>query len=718
MPAPRTLSTLLGCALLIADGAHAGEAAAPMQLGPVLNEAMRFVPGAKKSGKGATDAPADTAIRGITVDLGGAAICYDADLMRPAGAWTGGFIGWKKVYKDRWLAPAEGAQGVFATPALLGAAAQGATLADPRPKPWGPAPASAVKYRGRYLHGKQVVLSYTVGETQVLESPALIDGAIVRRLTVAPGAALTLMVAGGVQQASGAGTWSTAGGGIVAAVAPAGGATLRLEKDLLVLDVPKAAAPLHLSLAIASGGGAAGVAKAVAAAPEDLARLTRGGPGRWGKPLETAGKPGTDEGAFAVDAITAPMQNPWNSPMRFTGLDFFADGRAALCTWDGDVVVVSGIDATLAKLGWQRFATGLYMPCGLKIVKDQVYVACKDGIARLADLDGDGEADWYENFSGEHAIAYSGHQWAMNLETDKAGNFYYTMGGHRGVNDGLGHACTTLRVDRDGRNLEVFAGGYREVNGMSIGPDDTVIGADNPGGPGETPIDILRRGGTYGYLRDFAKTPPLLWLPRKVDRSAGSQAWVPASGWGPIPTGGFIHSSYGNCTIFAVSMDRGGAVPQGLAWRFPTARFTFASGAFRPRFHPKDGQLYIAGLRGWDTNGATEGCFDRVRATGRPGCLPVGYTVTKTGLRLALSSPADASVGDSANWTLQSVPQTRKDDRKGPLAAKVALSADRRTLDIAIDGFAPLECIELIAKVKDGGADATWEMWATVNAIP
>lgn len=45
--------------------------------------------------------------------------------------------------------------------------------------------------------------------------------------------------------------------------------------------------------------------------------------------------------------------------------------------------VVSGIDEKLERVTWRRFASGLYQPLGLKIVKGEIFVTCRDGIWRL-----------------------------------------------------------------------------------------------------------------------------------------------------------------------------------------------------------------------------------------------------------------------------------------------------------------------------------------------
>src|SRR6185369_5512256 len=137
----------------------------------------------------------------------------------------------------------------------------------------------------------------------------------------------------------------------------------------------------------------------IAVGGEPPAALTKGGPARWEQVLTTQGTLGTEDGPYAVDTLTAPEDNPWHSWLRFGGFDFFADGTsAAICTWSGDVWIVKGIDGALGKLTWKRFATGLYQPLGLKIVDGTIYCTCRDRIVRLHDLDGDGEADFYESF--------------------------------------------------------------------------------------------------------------------------------------------------------------------------------------------------------------------------------------------------------------------------------------------------------------------------------
>ena len=80
--------------------------------------------------------------------------------------------------------------------------------------------------------------------------------------------------------------------------------------------------------------------------------------------------------------------------MRIGGFDFFSDSsKAAVCTWDGDVWVVSGIDEKLENLTWKRIAAGGHETLGLTIVDDMIYTVADDQITRYHDLNGDGEID-------------------------------------------------------------------------------------------------------------------------------------------------------------------------------------------------------------------------------------------------------------------------------------------------------------------------------------
>src|SRR5207249_599403 len=132
------------------------------------------------------------------------------------------------------------------------------------------------------------------------------------------------------------------------------------------------------------------------------------------------------------------------------------------------------------KVQWKRFAAGLFEPLGVKIVEDQVYVLCRDQLLRLHDLNHDSEADFYECFNNDTWVSPSYHAFAFDLQTDRAGNFYYTRCGQR-VDPALPLNGGMVKVSRDGARAELVATGLRAANGMALGPNDEIVCGDNQG---------------------------------------------------------------------------------------------------------------------------------------------------------------------------------------------------------------------------------------------
>ena len=221
------------------------------------------------------------------------------------------------------------------------------------------------------------------------------------------------------------------------------------------LEIPAGERPLQFQVLSTEGEGLAAAAAGIS--PIDLPSLTHGGPARWPEVLTTRAAVGGDAEAFAVDVLTHPTDNPWKCQMRFTGLDFFDDGdRLAVCGWDGDVWIVSGLTHP-QELKWRRVASGLFQPLGLKIVRGRIFVACRDQIAALQDLNGDGEADFYECFNSDHQVTEHFHEFAMGLQTDEEGNFYYAKSARHALPALVPHHGTLLKVDKDGAGTQVLA---------------------------------------------------------------------------------------------------------------------------------------------------------------------------------------------------------------------------------------------------------------------
>lgn len=728
------------------------------------------------------------ALKGVAIKLdhGNAGISFDTELMRMADAWTGGYL---KIVGERTTGGHPEIIGTSQVWTAVGPGwAKGDSFKDPRPvpkenrkgKPAGPLPRDWAKFKGLYRNGDDVVLSYTVGDAEILELPGLAERSGTRHFTRTfevskTKTPLTLLVCENAQaigsiaaSASSESTNRTGDAGSNLAIlslprsegpsidcvaaslvgAPKDATFEIAEKGRVLLHLPALPKGARFQLALYSGArsGLAAFQDAVRQAPKlpELKSLCKGGPARWGEPLKVAGKLGTGNGAYLVDTITIPEENPFKSWIRCSGVDFFSDGRAALCSLSGDVWIISGLDARLDRVTWQRFATGLYQPLGLRIVKDQVYVTCRDELVRLHDLNRDGEADFYECFNNDITITDHYHEFVLDLQSDTDGNFYFAKGGNLGEAE-LPHHGTLLKVPKDGSKLEILATGLRAPNGLGVGPKNQVTVADNEGNwVPSSRVNLIRKGGFYGHVfnahMDHPPTNydlPLFWLPHSydVDNSSGGQVWVSSDKWGPF-RGHMLHTSYGACLLFHVMQEEVDGVSQAAACKFP---LSFDSGIMRGRFHPKDGQLYVCGLNVWQSASRTgankRGIFQRVRYTGRAVQMPYEFHVRKNALEITFTMPLDpASASDPQNYSIEEwnykwtsnygSPEFKvsSPDEKGhdPVEIKaIRLSSDRKTVTLEVGELKPV--MQMKTKYNIAAADGTalrQEIFNTINRVP
>lgn len=647
---------------------------------------------------------------------------FDHDTMRVAGAWSGeGFIDWDGInFNGRHAVHPHSAGKVdFVNPSGPGwANPETGSFDDLRlrgrdGRPYGPLPRSWAQWKGMYHYGNQVIFSYTVGAAQILEMPAyeLLDADQVvytRTLNVGKsGQDLVLRVA--------------PEGTAVALVGA--GAVLEKKHGSVLLRIPAGATPLALKLLISNAPSESlqGVAK-TSPPPASLAPFIRGGPARWPEVLKTQPLIGSDAQPFAIDVLTHPSNNPWSCQMRMTGFDFFADGsRAAVCTWDGDVWLVRGIDDLSKRLSWQRIASGLFQPLGLKIVRDQVYVSCRDQIVILRDLNGDGETDFYECFNNDHQVTEHFHEFAMGLQTDADGSFYYSKGACHALKAVVPQHGTLLKVSKDGASTEILATGFRAPNGVCVNPDGTFFLTDQEGfWVPKNRVDLVERGGFYGNMwgyhdvtdsSDAAMKQPLCWITNSFDRSPSEPLWVTSDRWGPLK-GLLLNFSYGYGKVYVVPYEKVGGQVQGGMCQLPLPQFP--TGVMRGRFHPGNGQLYCCGMFAWAGDQTQPGGIYRVRYTGKPVYLPVSLSARKSGVTIRFTGALDPVAASDPKhyavrtWSLKRTEQygSKHYDQKRVNVTAAHVSADGQSVELEIADLKPTWCMEIKYNIRaaDGAA--------------
>jgi hypothetical protein len=647
-------------ALFLSVGLLFGQAKKPAKkatvAAPVVEASGQWILGTVGVGKQKDGSIDSTGLKGLAIrigDDGKKGIAFDLDLCRPIGAWSGKFTTEMNLM-SRGDYPTAMGETIFVTGDFAGyMSGADASALSPR-KGFGPLPVDQVRFKGFHNAGRSVVVRWEISGVTIDETAEVVTANevqfVVRTLEVAPSAKGVTVMLGKLADAArivtlGASKVDQLDGHTVA----------RIDGSKDVTTVRIAYLPSGVPL------------------PEFFdtelpSKLLKVAKTLWPETVETVGKLSEKVGEpYVVDDVKLPMINPWKAPMFTSAFDFLPDGRAVISTFHGDVFIASGIDDKLEKVTWRRFASGLYHALGLKVVNGEIYVTCRDGLWKLRDTNGDGECDTYEAFNFDLMVTKNFHEFTFDLQTDPAGNFYIikagpVRNGGRGFDEICDHHGALLKISPDGKKSELFASGFRAPNGIGISPTGQLTSGDNEGT--WTPmcrLNWIKQGGFYGVV-DLAHraTPPtdhdrpLCWFPKQVDNSSGGQVWVTSDKFGPWKDR-LLHLSYGTCSMY-------GVLPQEVTFNGQpqmqggVARFNvdFASGAMRARFNPQDGQLYVTGLRGWQTTATQNGCFQRVRYTGAATRMPLALAATKKGIKLDFTCEIDAlAAAEAGNWNIE-----------------------------------------------------------------
>jgi len=695
---------------------------------PLVEATGRWIMGTIGVGRGADGTIEATAYKGVAIRLGEggpASIAYDLRLGRALGGWSGQFTTEMNLMSRGEYPTAMGPH-YFITGEVAGYAVGEDASSLPVAPGYAALPPSAFKVRSfEPKDGDGALVFATSSGDRVTERPSTLEHnearLIIRHVSAstAKGVTITLCRASDAARVGvrGPGKADTIDGHAVWRV-PAGQAEVEIA-----YAPPLASKPEGWP------------------SPESKVRKGR----EWNADVTTVGElSSSKDAAYVLDRIRLPEENPWKSPMFTSALDFLPDGSAAVSTFHGDVWIASGIDEALQKVTWRRHAAGLYHPLGLKVVKGQVLVTCRDGVWRLVDRDGDGEADVYEAFNLDLMVTKNFHEFVFDLQEDASGNLYFikagpVRNGGRGFDDICDHHGALLRLPPDGSRLEVVATGFRAPNGIGIGPDGRLTSGDNEGT--WTPVcrlNWIKQDGFYGVV-DLAhrQAPPtdydrpLCWFPKEIDNSSGGQVYVTSDKWGPWK-GSPLFMSYGKCLLYGVGMDTVGGVTQASLVPFG---LKFQSGIMRGRFHPVDGQLYVAGLKGWQTNGVKDGAIHRVRYTGKSVTMQDRLHVTKDGITIGFTGALDRkSATDLQNWSVEQYNykysseygsadyKVSKPGEQGtdPVAVKsVRLSDDGKEVFLEIPGLQPV--MQMRIKMALRAVDGTRvpeEVSNTINVVP
>ncbi|MPZ20968.1 MAG: c-type cytochrome [Luteitalea sp.] len=669
--------------------------------------------------------------RGLVLNLGhGYWVGFDVDLLRVAAIWRGNAVtpralapgsyhaSDKKTKGGQFPAPEPDGRVWLANGIYPGwQSGRRPSFDDPRelapsPEEVGRGPLS--EEMGRFKAIRQVrdgvVLEYTASGAEVREWVTLSEhNTLERRFHVGP-TSETLWLLLGIKAED-----ATISLGSEADVSPVletipfandsgtAHASATGSAEMWAVRVPPHDEPLQFGAALTESGSAQ--TPAPRAIPTDMPTP------RWPQEITSKITRSTAKDAYVVDDIALPLDNPWRRNVRLGDIQFLRDGTGVGVTLDGDVWFIHGLHERDGVARWRRFASGLHEPLTLAIRDDQVYVFDRNGIWRLRDTNGDGEADVHELFSNAFAQTADMREFPNTLRLAPGGEFVIAKGNQQATTIGK-HNGHVLRISADGRRATVLGYGFRQPN-IGVNVRTGVVTASDQQGHyiPTTPLHIVRGRQFYGFLSD--KQPrevypapiaePLTWIPHAANASAMSQVWLFGARMGPLNEA-LVHIGFNNPELFRVYVhDNDNAKPEAAVVSL-TRAFDFPP--LNGSVNPADGQLYLAGFQilGWGTTATRLAGLGRVRYTGAPSTVPRDVVPTDEGVLLRFDAPLDADTAvapDSysvMSWHYVRThnygsPQLKADgtpgmDRLVPSAAY--LSKDGRNVFVAVPEMKPV----------------------------
>ena len=423
------------------------------------------------------------------------------------------------------------------------------------------------------------------------------------------------------------------------------------------------------------------------------------------------------------------------------GIDFLSNGRMVLCTWDerGDVFLLDGVTGDHADdVTITRFASGLAEPLGLKVVDDRIFVLQKQELTELIDHNGDGVADEYRCVASGWPVSANFHEFAFGLVYHE-GHFYFNLAiaidpGGANTNPQVPGRGTCIKVDPQTGEYEYVAGGLRTPNGIGVGPEGTILVADNQGGWVPTSkIVHIRPGRHYGNhleppgeFGDQSETPPVVWLPHGEIGNSPTEIVVARDGpyAGQLLLGDVTHG--GLKRVFLEQVD---GEYQGAVFRFTQG---LHAGINRVRYGP-DGGLFVGGIGSggnWGQTGKAWYGLQRLDYNGQSAFEMLAVRAMDNGFEITLTEPLpDYYEVRPDQFTVQrfwyeptaAYGGPKKDIRDVPIRS-ASLSDHRRRVFLETDGMVEGQVyyIRLDNKPLAASGNPLWstEAWYTLNRVP
>jgi hypothetical protein len=347
------------------------------------------------------------------------------------------------------------------------------------------------------------------------------------------------------------------------------------------------------------------------------------------------------------------------------------DGRLAIGTRRGEILLVSGAFEERPRPTIHRFASGLDEVLGLAHRDGAFYVTQQTEVTRISDMDGDGRADRFDTLSDAWGFN-NYHEFAMGSKFDTEGNLWVALCLSESYNSKEKFRGWALKITPDGKTIPMCSG-IRSPLGVGTNEHGAMFYAESQGPwNGSCSLKHLKPGGFMGHPVSFnwypfatnmgpapvvPNTPSRMETERKrvkelvpyavvfpykkMGRSISAFEVCRAEGkFGPFDGQMFL-GDYTLSIVMRATTELVNGVWQGACYPF---REGLATGILSVHFTPR-GQLIAGGSnRGWPVRGMKDNVLQRLDWTGRVPFEILEINARSDGFLLRFTRPVDPTL--------------------------------------------------------------------------
>jgi mono/diheme cytochrome c family protein len=334
------------------------------------------------------------------------------------------------------------------------------------------------------------------------------------------------------------------------------------------------------------------------------------------------------------------------------------DGRLFVASMKTGELFVAEKPAGEAPPRFENYASGLFQDAYAMLAEDDALnVLHRRNLTRVADTDGDGQADRFNRVFGlPHGVADT-YDYAYGLVRNRDGEFI--LGYAPYANTSMPGSGGVLR-QRPGHEPAEVAFGLRNPLGWCAGPEGEVFVTDNQGEwVAANKLVHIQEGRYYGFPNPDQKqhaerpvTRPVVWVPYEWGRSINGVAYDDTGGrFGPFAGQFFLAELMYGGAIVRASVERVNGQYQGACFPF------WGQGLLGPvalAFDPQ-GPLYVGGITepGWMAQ-PDRGAVFRIDYTGEIPFEMRSIHARSDGFRIAFTRPVEPSTAtDPAAYRIE-----------------------------------------------------------------